>query len=37
LAPAHGSEGHPLARLALALVDIEIVEFDEPRSRTVRP
>jgi hypothetical protein len=28
---------HPLARLPLALVDLKIVELDEPLSKTVKP
>lgn len=34
---AHSHEMHPLARLPLALVDLNIVELDEPLARTVRP
>jgi pimeloyl-ACP methyl ester carboxylesterase len=34
---AHSHEMHPLARLPLALVDLKIVELDEPLSKTVKP
>jgi pimeloyl-ACP methyl ester carboxylesterase len=34
---AHSHEMHPLARLPLALVDLRIVELDEPLSKTVKP
>jgi pimeloyl-ACP methyl ester carboxylesterase len=34
---AHSQEMHPLARLPLALVDLKIVELDEPLAKTVRP
>jgi pimeloyl-ACP methyl ester carboxylesterase len=34
---AHSHEMHPLARLPLALVDLKIVELDEPLAKTVRP
>jgi hypothetical protein len=34
---AHSHEMHPLARLPLALVDLNIVELDEPLARTVKP
>ena len=34
---AHSHEMHPLARLPLALVDLKIVELDEPLSTTVKP
>ena len=34
---AHSHEMHPLARLPLVLVDLKIVELDEPLSRTVKP
>lgn len=34
---AHSHEMHPLARLPLALVDLKIVELDEPLSPTVKP
>ena len=34
---AHSREMSPLARLPLALVDIKLVELDEPLSRTVKP
>ena len=34
---AHSHEMHPLARLPLALVDLKIIELDEPLSKTVKP
>ncbi len=34
---AHSHEMHPLARLPLALVDLKIVELDEPLSKSVKP
>jgi poly(3-hydroxybutyrate) depolymerase len=34
---AHSHEMHPLARLPLALIDLKIVELDEPLARTVKP
>lgn len=34
---AHSHEMHPLARLPLALVDLKIVELDEPLSKAVKP
>jgi poly(3-hydroxybutyrate) depolymerase len=34
---AHSHEMHPLARLPLALVDLKIVELDEPLAKTVKP
>ncbi len=34
---AHSHEMNPLARLPLALVDLKIVELDEPLSKTVKP
>src|SRR5437868_603665 len=34
---AHSHEMHPLARLPLALVDLNIVELDEPLSKAVKP
>ena len=34
---AHSHEMHPLARLPLALVDMKIVELDEPLAKTVKP
>ena len=34
---AHSHEMYPLARLPLALVDLKIVELDEPLSKTVKP
>ena len=34
---AHSHEMHPLARLPLALVDLKIVELDEPLAKTIKP
>jgi poly(3-hydroxybutyrate) depolymerase len=34
---AHSAEMSPLARLPLALVDLKIVELDEPLAKTVKP
>jgi poly(3-hydroxybutyrate) depolymerase len=34
---AHSHEMHPLARLPLALVDLKIIELDEPLSKAVKP
>jgi hypothetical protein len=34
---AHSHEMSPLARLPLALVDLKIVELDEPLAKTVKP
>jgi poly(3-hydroxybutyrate) depolymerase len=34
---AHSHEMHPLARLPLALLDVNLVELDEPLSKTVKP
>ena len=34
---AHSHEMHPLARLPLALVDLKIIELDEPLAKTVKP
>ena len=34
---AHSHEMHPLARLPLALVDLKIVELDEPLAKSVKP
>jgi pimeloyl-ACP methyl ester carboxylesterase len=34
---AHSREMNPLARLPLALIDLKIVELDEPLSKTVKP
>ena len=34
---AHSHEMHPLARLPLALVDLKIVELDEPLAKTPKP
>ena len=34
---AHSHEMSPLARLPLALVDLKLVELDEPLSKTVKP
>ena len=33
----HSHEMHPLTRLPLALVDLKVIELDEPLSKTVRP
>jgi poly(3-hydroxybutyrate) depolymerase len=34
---AHSHEMHPLTRLPLALVDLKIIELDEPLSKIVKP
>ena len=34
---AHSAEMHPLARLPLALVDLKIVELDEPLAKSIKP
>lgn len=34
---AHSHEMHPLARLPLVLVDLKVVELDEPLSKAVKP
>jgi pimeloyl-ACP methyl ester carboxylesterase len=34
---AHSHEMHPLARLPLALVDLKVVELDEPLAKTIKP
>jgi poly(3-hydroxybutyrate) depolymerase len=34
---AHSREMHPLARLPLALVDLRIIELDEPLAKAVKP
>jgi poly(3-hydroxybutyrate) depolymerase len=34
---AHSHEMHPLARLPLALLDLKVIELDEPLAKTVKP
>ena len=34
---AHSAEMHPLARLPLVLIDLKIVELDEPLAKSVKP